>query len=279
MDRNFDFSIIDCGVASELACRDNELGYLYHQYGITSSTPGIFNDVSDGRTWSSSQTPDTALGWSFNFTTGANEQTDKSEAYFGWAVRDGDVLGQSALFPVLPTSGQNGEWTFDNVRGAPGGIWIDPPLAEGFIYTISGGSLFTGVRDFPTGFNSQFEILVDGESLGLFSPGEEIDFGDGVSTFTLLGIDAPVDASDPTAFPLKVDFNTEFATISMSPVLIPVPAAIWLFASAIGLLGWLKRRAGLGETGRTRLVKCLQNQFTIMEIDSERGPRSAELLP
>jgi hypothetical protein len=31
--------------------------------------------------------------------------------------------------------------------------------------------------------------------------------------------------------------------INMSTAVIPVPAAVWLFGSALGLLGWIRRRA------------------------------------
>jgi hypothetical protein len=29
----------------------------------------------------------------------------------------------------------------------------------------------------------------------------------------------------------------------INPVVIPVPAAVWLFGSALGLLGWMRRKA------------------------------------
>lgn len=85
-----------------------------------------------------------------------------------------------------------------------------------------------------------------------------------------LSVDLLVDPAEPTAFfssqlsafsPFFADnttidfFNTATASLGELPdgvtftspngflsAVIPIPAAIWLFASALGLLGWLKRR-------------------------------------
>jgi hypothetical protein len=45
MDVNGDDTIVDCSSAPELACRDNEYGYLLHQYGISESSQSPFTNV------------------------------------------------------------------------------------------------------------------------------------------------------------------------------------------------------------------------------------------
>jgi hypothetical protein len=55
---------------------------------------------------------------------------------------------------------------------------------------------------------------------------------------------------DPTFTSFTADFIGEtannslvFATLNSGGVLIPVPAAVWLFGSALGLLGWIRKRS------------------------------------
>ena len=50
----------------------------------------------------------------------------------------------------------------------------------------------------------------------------------------------------PSGFLLAPDDDNGFAggytfTIRQTPTFVPVPAAVWLFASALGLLSWVKR--------------------------------------
>jgi hypothetical protein len=55
VDVDDDDTIVDCAAATEAACRDNEYGYLFHQYGIRSSTPGPFTDVQSSDYWSGTE--------------------------------------------------------------------------------------------------------------------------------------------------------------------------------------------------------------------------------
>jgi hypothetical protein len=111
MDVNGDDTIVNCSSATELACRDNEYGYLRHQYGVTNSTPGLFSDVSSaGAYWSGTgYAPDTNKAWIFNFVSGNQGQAIKFfSAERAWAVREGDV----AAVPI-PTA----VWLFGSALG------------------------------------------------------------------------------------------------------------------------------------------------------------------
>ena len=56
-----------------------------------------------------------------------------------------------------------------------------------------------------------------------------------------------------TITPLNPGANTAVALDNISVSTIPVPAAVWLFASGLGLLGWMRRK----EPERTRYKKLL----------------------
>jgi len=86
----------DCAVVSEVECRDNEFGYLFHHYGITPSNSAPFVHMSDFY--------DTYWDGDDTFPTNGQEQNfvhhldDGSYfVYFfpatlvAWAVREGDV--------------------------------------------------------------------------------------------------------------------------------------------------------------------------------------------
>lgn len=129
----------------------------------------------------------------------------------------GDGLTQNN--PILPDIQRPGDFTFIRVVGSR---WIDPPLAEGYAYSMLSSTLFTSILDFPTGFNAPFTVSVDGAVIGSYGPGESVDFtgfpDGGVPSFTVTGISPAVDPDDPAAFPLQVDFNTAQADFRMEAI-------------------------------------------------------------
>ncbi len=244
MDVNGDNAIVTCS-SNQAACKDNEYGHLYFYGagttfggGITPSSPGPFSNLQFASYWTGTEyAPNPTAAWYFLFN-GIQSFAGKDGNAFAWAVRDGDVLGLTQTDPFLPNSGGGGVWNFTGVES---GNWFDPPAVGGYTYTMDGGSLFTGILDFPTGFDSPFEVLVGGISQGSFSPGQQVDFGAGVASFTIQGIDPLVDPNDPSAFPLQLEFSTATADFTMSAV--PVPAALWLFGSGLlGLIGISRRK-------------------------------------
>jgi len=140
--------------------------------------------------------------------------------------------GLTPTNPVLPVITPTGTYTFQQVQS---GQWFDPPSASGFIYQMTGGSLFTHILNFPGGFSSPFEVLVNGSLLGTYGPGQSVDFtsfaGGGVSSFEILGIKPGVDPTNSNAFPLQLTFNTQTADFTMSPV--PEPSSLLLMGTAI----------------------------------------------
>ncbi|OKH30843.1 hypothetical protein NIES2119_30175 [[Phormidium ambiguum] IAM M-71] len=124
---------------------------------------------------------------------------------------------------VMPDFSAPGMWGFIDVfRGGN----FDPPTAYGFRYKMVSDSLFTEIMEFPTGFAKPFGVLVKDVFLGEFQRGDRVPFsnykdllgnlltdGIGVEEFSVVGLN--VDPTNPTAFPLRLDFNTEIASFNM----------------------------------------------------------------
>jgi hypothetical protein len=148
--------------------------------------------------------------------------------------------------PWLPIDCEDLTCRFESV---PSRIWVDPPVASGFEYQMTGGSLFTHILDFPPGFDSLFTVSVDGVSLGQFGPGESVDFtsfpGGGVSRFIVSGISPVVDPTNQLAFPLQLQFDTPTASFNMIAI-VPEPSSSLILLSAtvavVVLPRWGKRQ-------------------------------------
>jgi hypothetical protein len=139
-------SVIDCSIATELDCRENELGYMY-SYNLTPSgdTPptDIYTNLGGDQTvgditfssicdppphgayptvcWSGTGL-DSDSAWFLGFDSGTQFNIVKEwNGAFGWAVRDGDVL-------VPHTLVDNGDTTIDTTSGLE---WLDLTLTQG----------------------------------------------------------------------------------------------------------------------------------------------------
>ena len=112
MNINGDNLIVNCSTAPELACRDNEYGYLYHQYDVTAATPGLFTNFQSPHYWSSTEyNVGIDSAWHFRFDDGYQDLSTKNYYYFALAVRDGDV----AAVPVPAAL-----WLFGSALGLLG---------------------------------------------------------------------------------------------------------------------------------------------------------------
>ena len=100
-------SIVYCVLASEMDCRDNELGYMfYHNMGGSHFDNKTGNQTVDGvlltdvqsAYWSGTESPPKFL-WFFNFRHGDQTRSTKNFlSLYGWAVRTGDVPLPPALW-------------------------------------------------------------------------------------------------------------------------------------------------------------------------------------
>jgi probable HAF family extracellular repeat protein len=168
---------------------------------------------------------------------GINRSTGKNHGFLL-----NPICGSSQRNPLLPDSFEDGWHSFNNVANR---LWFDPPTSAGFTFKIgddvadSGGggrgdgcivgdspisvtpnpqesSLFTKILGLPSGIDADelFSVLVGGQEIGKFKPNEVVDFvallGYGVSEFSVTGIDAAIDPTNPLAFPIKLESNFYF---------------------------------------------------------------------
>lgn len=125
-------------------------------------------------------------------------------------------IGLSQGDPILPSSTQNGVFTFSQV---PSGRWFDPNPASAFRFDmVSAGDSFTRVVDFPTGHGGDFGVFVDGSPIGRFAPTQAADLPVGVRSFVVQGISPMVSQGDPRAFPIQLAFNRDGVTFTMRPL-------------------------------------------------------------
>ncbi|MEZ2234613.1 DUF3466 family protein [Microcoleus sp.] len=184
------------------------------------------------------------------------------------------ISGTSQRNPLLPDSFEDGWHSFNNVANR---LWFDPPTSAGFTFKIgdnvadSGGggvaggspisvtpypqesSLFTKILGLPSGIDADelFSVLVGGKEIGKFKPNEVVDFvallGYGVSEFSVTGIDAAIDPTNPVAFPIKLESNRDIFSFKMRGIdgaeAVPEPSEIaGIVTSAAFLVGVLLKR-------------------------------------
>ncbi len=151
-----------------------------------------------------------------------------------------------------------------NLAGNSTQFFVDnrTDINPGFDIAISGDENFDAVLESPT-FSFGFDIV---EPDSCFAPvilcsGFTLTVGTDNETFTLLGPN-PITGDgilefigivSDTPFSLveiRESFNqnqntNEFFGEFYADAPVPIPASIWLFGSAIGLLGWKKRKAAV----------------------------------
>jgi len=128
-------------------------------------------------------------------------------------------------------------------------IWVDPPVAVGYTYSLSGGALIASITA-PSGatvpdsdgytvtFNGNTQSLAVGETKSVFDL-----FGvAGISNFTLEGIDEALmlEPLNPLAFPIGLNFSGDSSNAIMTisaitvddPNVVPLPGGAALYLTA-----------------------------------------------
>jgi Nidogen-like len=154
-----------------------------------------------------------------------------SPGLYSFAIRNGELPGDSATNPLLPVIVDEG-FRFDlNIGDINRRIFIDPILAVGYDYTVQSGPNFSSVL-LPTGIGDDlYDLFSFDTTLGTYvDSGTDIAGGvvfnfapGGVDRFSIRGIEtsANLNPNDPTAFVTGLTFaNTGNAVVFQSPVVV-----------------------------------------------------------
>lgn len=169
--------------------------------------------------------------------------------------------GSSEASPLLPTTagdatGGAPSYSFDVSVAGTDFVYIDPAIAVGYTYELSGSGEITAIRapslSTVADADGYLITLPDGQTIHL-DPGAEITLQTPVTSFVLSGIDPALmlDPANQTAFVLGLKFAGTDSTshilqtaTQMSPV--PLPAGLPLMAAGLaglaGLAGVSRRR-------------------------------------
>lgn len=144
--------------------------------------------------------------------------------------------------PMMPTSTANGAFQFSIAQQdlCDGEFWIDPPIAIGYRYTVTGAT-FSKVT-MPSA-----QTVADTDGYVFRMPAtttvpvramasQSIDFPSGITEFVVSNIDASLqlDPTDPLAFAIGLDLSapTGDVTIIQTPLTAPAPAPTVPIANA-----------------------------------------------
>lgn len=107
-----------------------------------------------------------------------------------------------------------------------------------FIASANNGTFVDGILQVPSPSDPGFHLNSWGNNYGgAIQPSNEIAFGDSSQIQGWRLIIAEQGIINSVLAPITSDLATGSISI------VPVPAAVWLFGSALGLLGWVRRRA------------------------------------
>jgi hypothetical protein len=142
-----------------------------------------------------------------------------------------DCPGDDQFDPIMPWE----PWACPNPSDCPPpeefdlfgptDTWYDPNVAYGFKFEMNDPNVrFTGIMDFPVGFEDPFTVTSGQTVLGQFTPNQSISFTSvdplGVVEFSITGIEPLVDPDTGNVFPIKLAFSEPTARFKMRPLLV-----------------------------------------------------------
>lgn len=170
---------------------------------------------------------------------------------------EGEGPGGSPLNPLLPVAVSDGSFVFAPVDISEGGVglseflFIDPVVAIGYEYTLAGGQSFKEIL-LPTLGDADgygIELFLNGAwtLIGTVTDGGSFTFGDGVTTFRVVDIDASLNLNpdNSVAFVTGVKLDQPgIAEFTMTPITaaVPEPASWAMLLGGLAIVASLQRR-------------------------------------
>ena len=172
---------------------------------------------------------------------------------------------------IPPTPAEPGDpWVFPDFTVFDPNFtwWLDPDVAVGYAYSVSGGPLFATYQAPTLPFDNNYDLFGSTDScstftnlLGSISGGTPYTFGAPVSCFAIKGIDVAnmLDPADTTAFVAGVTFNsTGTASVTQTPIVqfvdpgsgdsVPGPLPLLGFGAAFAYSRKLRNRIKTSKT-------------------------------
>gem|GEM_PF-1504792 len=172
----------------------------------------------------------------------------------------------SPLIPPAPAE-PGGPWVFPDffVFDPNFTWWLDPDVAVGYTYSVTGGPLFATYQAPTLPFNNNYDLFGSTNScstftnlLGSISGGTPYTFGAPVSCFAIKGIDVAnmLDPADTTAFVAGVTFDSMgTASVTQTPIVqfvdpasVPGPLPLLGFGAAFAYSRKLRNRIKTSKT-------------------------------
>lgn len=166
---------------------------------------------------------DTPGLWKFNFTETSAPGETPDNPLLPVIVDDSFTFG----FPVQPDRP----------------YFIDPLIAIGYDYAVTGGPLFSSVIA-PTGINASntFDLIFGTTNVSI-TAGNPYTFGSPQSNFSIQGIDlaANLDPANPTAFVTGLTFNSSgTVNVTQTPITSAVPGPLPILGVGAAF-GWSRK--------------------------------------
>jgi hypothetical protein len=136
-----------------------------------------------------------------------------------------------SLSPFLAPQVRVGSASFDDSTAF---IWVDNTFGS-----LNGYSQGGEITFFEPG--TMIEIYIDFPHPLIYGGGASATTAPVQSEYLVLRFDGTRERIDVLSLDI-FDGGNDFQFISLASNTVPVPSAVWLFGSALGLLGWLRRR-------------------------------------
>lgn len=164
------------------------------------------------------------------------------------------------MLPATPTNPTN-PWVFPTfeVFNTNFQWWLDPDVAVGYIYNVTGGPLFATYQAPTLPFDNNYELFGSSDScstftnsLGLITGGTQFSFATAVDCFAIKGIDVAnmLDPTDTMAFNAAVTFDSlGMVSVTQTPITqfvdpasVPGPLPLFGVGAALAWSRRLRRR-------------------------------------
>jgi hypothetical protein len=168
------------------------------------------------------------------------------DPYMTAVFDDGDTVGSVTLTVTIASTVGAAEVTAVYLNSAVGGL----SFSDVSVGAVTNSSITYSSNGYQAGSDGEFDILIDLPPPGgdRFTAGEVLIYnitGAGITASTFWAESNPTltSVTGPFIGAAKFQGTGDGGENSAWVAAVPVPAAVWLFGSGLGLLGWMRRKS------------------------------------